>query len=191
MGASAPTDPPKPMVRALVRSEDQTLWRLILDSFLDTAWSTLVTPWPILSRTRYLTMSRLSSIPAPGSRSEGQLPGGMIRSRPPWMAWMAIFRSTAAPPQSKPVSTESSSRLVRSGNLRKRALAGPHTYLMPSRCAMWSIRRRRRLNTGRCCRPGGFHRKRQRRLRCHRPRPRSRRLLRLPANGSHLPYRLS
>ena len=51
MGASAPTDPPKPIVRALVTNEDTVLCFLILDSFLETAWSTFVTPWPMLSLT--------------------------------------------------------------------------------------------------------------------------------------------
>ena len=37
-----------------------------IDSFLDTARSTFVTPWPILSLMTYLTNSRDSSMPTPG-----------------------------------------------------------------------------------------------------------------------------
>ena len=49
IGASAPTEPPKPMVTDEASIDDHMLWGRILDSFLDTARSTLVTPCPILS----------------------------------------------------------------------------------------------------------------------------------------------
>ena len=67
IGASAPTDPPKPMVKEEVSTEDQVLWGLILDSFLDTASRTLVTPWPMLSLTTNLSRSRDMNMPTPGS----------------------------------------------------------------------------------------------------------------------------
>ena len=44
IGASAPTEPPNPMVRELVTMEDHMLCGLIFDSFFETATSTLVTP---------------------------------------------------------------------------------------------------------------------------------------------------
>ena len=66
IGASAPTEPPKPMVRALVTIDENMLCRLILDSFLDTACRTFVTPWPMLSRTIYRTMRKLRNMPMPG-----------------------------------------------------------------------------------------------------------------------------
>ena len=66
IGASAPTEPPNPIVRELVAMEDHILCGLILDSFLDMASSTLVTPCPILSFTMYLTIKNERSIPIPG-----------------------------------------------------------------------------------------------------------------------------
>ena len=44
IGLSAPTDPPKPMVMALARIEDQVLWGLILLLRWEIALSTFVTP---------------------------------------------------------------------------------------------------------------------------------------------------
>ncbi len=52
IGASAPTEPPKPMVMLEVSIEDQVLCGLIFDSLRDTARSTFVTPWPMLSLIR-------------------------------------------------------------------------------------------------------------------------------------------
>ena len=66
IGASAPTDPPKPMVTELATRDDHMLCGFILDSFLDTASSTFVTPCPMLSLMTYLTKSIASSIPIPG-----------------------------------------------------------------------------------------------------------------------------
>ena len=66
IGASAPTEPPKPMVTELARMDDHMLCGRILDSFFDTARSTFVTPCPILSLMTYLTKSIASSIPMPG-----------------------------------------------------------------------------------------------------------------------------
>ena len=67
MGASAPTEPPKPIVKAEVSSDDQVLCGLILDSLRETASSTLVTPWPILSRTTNFSSIRDMNMPVPGS----------------------------------------------------------------------------------------------------------------------------
>ena len=44
IGASAPTDPPNPIVTELADTDDHILCGFILDSFFDTARSTLVTP---------------------------------------------------------------------------------------------------------------------------------------------------
>ncbi len=66
IGASAPTEPPKPMVTELAATDVQVLWTFILDSFFETARSTLVTPWPILSLTMNFTNSSARSIPMPG-----------------------------------------------------------------------------------------------------------------------------
>ena len=66
IGASAPTDPPNPMVTEDAATEVHILWGRILDSFFDTATSTFVTPWPMLSFTIYLTKSIAMSIPMPG-----------------------------------------------------------------------------------------------------------------------------
>ena len=67
MGASAPTEPPKPIVTAEVSIDDQVLWGLILDSPRLTANRTLVTPWRMLSRMTKRSSSREMSIPTPGS----------------------------------------------------------------------------------------------------------------------------
>ena len=50
IGASAPTEPPNPIVTALVAIDDHMLWGLIRDSFFETATRTRVTPWPMSSR---------------------------------------------------------------------------------------------------------------------------------------------
>ena len=52
IGASAPTLPPKPMVTLLAAMELQVLWALMLESFFETACSTLVTPWLMSSLSR-------------------------------------------------------------------------------------------------------------------------------------------
>ena len=44
IGASAPTEPPKPMVTELATRDDHMLCGLILDSFFETASKTFVTP---------------------------------------------------------------------------------------------------------------------------------------------------
>ena len=54
------------MVTELVRSEDHILWGLILDSFLEMATSTLVTPCPMLSFMTYFRSSIEMIIPSPG-----------------------------------------------------------------------------------------------------------------------------
>ena len=66
MGASAPTEPPKPMVTELDRREDHILWLLIRELLRDMENRTFVTPCPISSLTTYRTKSRDKSIPTPG-----------------------------------------------------------------------------------------------------------------------------
>ena len=119
------------MVRALVTREDTVLCFLILDSFLDTAWRTFVTPWPISSRTMYLTIRRLRSMPTPGKTRYNPGREAETASTPCWMAWIVTFSRTAARPQIRPVTTERTSSRVRSGHLCKRARRGPQTYFTP------------------------------------------------------------
>ena len=51
IGLSAPTEPPKPMVRALAMMEDQVLWGLMRLLRWEMELSTFVTPWLMSSRT--------------------------------------------------------------------------------------------------------------------------------------------
>ena len=119
MGASAPTEPPNPIVNDEVSTEDQVLWGLILDSLRDTARSTLVTPCPILSRTTYLTSSRDISIPTPGSIRKRH-PSPSPARFPPIRKWLifsiAPSRTTAAHPESTPIIKLSSRSLLCSDN---------------------------------------------------------------------------
>ena len=57
MGASAPTDPPKPMVMADEMTDVQQLCAFSLDCLVDMAYSTCVMPCEMLSFTTYLTKS--------------------------------------------------------------------------------------------------------------------------------------
>ena len=66
IGDSAPTDPPKPMVSALARSDDQVLCGLMRLLRWEMALSTFVTPCPISSRTMYRTKSSESKTPRAG-----------------------------------------------------------------------------------------------------------------------------
>ena len=128
IGASAPTEPPKPMVRALVTSDEYMLWRLILDSFLETACRTFVTPWPMLSRTMYRTMRKLRNMPTPGRSRNSQFASPTRRSSPWWIPRMATFSSTAARPHKMPVTTDRIGMWLRTGRECKRALSGPQMY---------------------------------------------------------------
>lgn len=67
MGASAPTEPPNPIVREEVSTEDHTLCGFMRELLVDTASNTLVTPCEILSLTTKRTSRPESSIPTPGS----------------------------------------------------------------------------------------------------------------------------
>ena len=51
IGASAPTEPPKPMVMALAIKLEQVLWAFILLCFLEMANNIFVTPWLMSSLT--------------------------------------------------------------------------------------------------------------------------------------------
>ena len=128
IGASAPTEPPNPIVRALVTSDEYMLCRLILDSFLDTACRTFVTPWPMLSRTRYRTMRKLRSMPTPGRSRNSQFASPTRDSRPLWIARIVTFSRTAARPHSKPVTTDRMGMWLRCGRECKRARNGPQRY---------------------------------------------------------------
>lgn len=55
IGASAPTDPPKPMVMAEVITDVQQLCAFSLDLLVAMAYNTRVIPCDILSRTTYHT----------------------------------------------------------------------------------------------------------------------------------------
>ncbi len=66
MGASGPTEPPKPMVVAPPTSEVQQLWRAMREFLRDMACNTRVTPSEMLSRTTYLTNSEARMMPTAG-----------------------------------------------------------------------------------------------------------------------------
>src|SRR5574344_1086367 len=66
IGASAPTDPPNPIVTELVAIDDHTLWLFIFDSFLETAKRIFVTPCPMFSFITYFNNSSDNNIPTPG-----------------------------------------------------------------------------------------------------------------------------
>ena len=65
-GASAPTEPPKPMVTELAIMEDHILCGFIMLLRCDMAKSILVTPWLISSLTTYFTNRRANTIPTEG-----------------------------------------------------------------------------------------------------------------------------
>ena len=66
IGASGPTDPPKPMVVAPPTIDVQQLWGAMRESRRDMAYNTRVTPSEISSLTIYLTKSVASTIPTAG-----------------------------------------------------------------------------------------------------------------------------
>ena len=66
IGASAPTEPPKPIVTELDNRDDHILWLLIRELLRDMENRTFVTPCPISSLTTYRTNRSDKSIPTPG-----------------------------------------------------------------------------------------------------------------------------
>ena len=66
IGASAPTDPPKPMVMAEPTTEVQVLCSLIMDLRCEMAYRIFVIPCEMSSLTMYLTKSPASVIPIIG-----------------------------------------------------------------------------------------------------------------------------
>ena len=73
IGASAPTDPPKPMVSADATSDVQQLWAFSFDCLVEMAYSTRVMPWEMLSLTTYLMKSMVSQMPTTGKTRYSQL----------------------------------------------------------------------------------------------------------------------
>ena len=66
IGASAPTDPPKPIVIADATMEVHVLCAFSLERFVEIAYNTRVIPCEIWSRTTYLTNKLVSQIPITG-----------------------------------------------------------------------------------------------------------------------------
>ena len=66
IGASGPTEPPKPIVVAPPTIEVQQLWGGMRESRRDMAYNTRVTPSEMLSRTMYLTKSGARTMPIAG-----------------------------------------------------------------------------------------------------------------------------
>ena len=73
IGASAPTDPPKPMVMADAMTDVQQLWRFSLDRFDEMAYRMRVIPCDMLSLTTYLTNSEVRKMPMTGNPKYHQL----------------------------------------------------------------------------------------------------------------------
>ena len=67
IGASAPTDPPNPMVIADAMTDDQQLCAFSRLRFVDMAYSTRVIPWEMLSLTIYFINNDVSHIPMIGN----------------------------------------------------------------------------------------------------------------------------
>ena len=66
IGASAPTEPPKPMVMPLPMRLDQVLCGLMIDLRCEIANRIFVIPWDISSRTTYRTNSAARAMPIIG-----------------------------------------------------------------------------------------------------------------------------
>ena len=66
IGASGPTEPPKPIVVAPPTTDVQQLCPAMREPLLDIAYRTRVTPSEILSFTIYFTKSVARIIPIPG-----------------------------------------------------------------------------------------------------------------------------
>ena len=73
IGASAPTDPPKPMVRAEATIDVQQLCAFSLDCLVEMAYSTRVIPWEMLSRTTYLINMVVRKMPMAGNTRKSPL----------------------------------------------------------------------------------------------------------------------
>ena len=67
IGASAPTEPPKPMVIAEAMTEVQQLWPFSLEFFDDMAYKMRVIPCEILSFTTYFTNIDVRNMPTTGN----------------------------------------------------------------------------------------------------------------------------
>ena len=164
MGASAPTDPPNPMVTELVRMDDHMLWGLILDSLRDTACRTLVTPWLILSLTTKRRRSSEMNIPIPGRTryNKACVDPASAEARSLWMRWMSLSRMTAAKPLAIPTSSERIRSLLRSCMFLNN-VSSLSNILNEKRSSTWTTRnfmrlprnRRHLRHTGRCCRQAG------------------------------------
>ena len=68
MGASAPTEPPNPMVTELATSDECMLWGLMRLLRCEMEKRILVTPWLMSSFTMYLTYNPAMRMPAMGKR---------------------------------------------------------------------------------------------------------------------------
>ena len=68
IGASAPTEPPNPMVMAEAITDDQQLWALRCERLVEMAYNMRVIPCEMLSFTTYFTNSIVMSIPMTGNR---------------------------------------------------------------------------------------------------------------------------
>ena len=66
IGASAPTDPPNPIVMALAMVDDQMLCRLMRPCLREIAYRILVTPWLMSSFTMLRTNQPARKIPTTG-----------------------------------------------------------------------------------------------------------------------------
>ena len=106
------------MVSMLVASEDQILWGLMFDSFLDTARSTLVTPWPMLSLMTNRMSRNESSMPRAGKARAIQLnpPLLMTGKTNDCMKSMPLSSRTAAVPAPSPTRKLSRRSLTFSGS---------------------------------------------------------------------------
>ena len=110
IGASAPTEPPKPMVRPDPMMEDHMLCALMIDLRCEIAYRILVIPCEISSRTIYLTKRAASVIPMIGvMRYHHVFPSPMsCSSTIHWIKWINDFSMAAAAAEKAPTKKERS-----------------------------------------------------------------------------------
>lgn len=105
IGASAPTDPPKPIVMADAITEDQQLCTLRRDRFEEIAYNIRVMPCEMLSLTMYLTNKDVRYIPITGNTRYNQFaefcanPSVSIY----WICLMSQWRNKAATEANSPI----------------------------------------------------------------------------------------
>ena len=111
IGASAPTEPPKPMVSPEPTTEDHMLCGLIIDLRWEIAYSIFVIPCEISSRTMYLTNSAARVMPMNGVMRYHHVFVPAIRwfSTNHWMKWINPLRISAAAAQKAPTKKDRSS----------------------------------------------------------------------------------